>query len=124
MTVTGADIFTKGLIFAEERLQGRVHFLQTNTLDLPFLKKFDVIGAFDVIEHIDDDVAALKEIHKALKPDGGILMMVPRHMFLWSALDTTAHHKHRYSGVELRRVLPRRAPRRARGLYRARHRIR
>ena len=103
MTVTGADIFTKGLIFAEERLQGRAHFLQLNALDLPFRKEFDVIGAFDVIEHIDDDVAALKEIHKALKPGGGILMTVPRHMFLWSAVDTTAHHKCRYSGAELRR---------------------
>ena len=47
-----------------------------------FREEFDVIGAFDVIEHIDDDVAALKGIHKALKPDGDILMMVPRHMFL------------------------------------------
>ena len=68
-----------------------------------FREEFDVIGAFDVIEHIDGDVAALKEIHKALKPGGGILMTVPRHMFLWSAVDTTAHHKCRYSGAELRR---------------------
>jgi SAM-dependent methyltransferase len=100
-TITGTDIFTKGFIFAEERLQGRAHFFQTNALDLPFREEFDVIGAFDVIEHIDDDVAALKEIHKALKPGGGILMMVPRHMFLLSAMDTTAHHKSRYSGAEL-----------------------
>ena len=77
MTVTGTDIFTKGLVYAEERLQGRAEFLQTNALDLPFREEFDVIGCFDVIEHIDDDVAALKEIHKALKPGGGILMTVP-----------------------------------------------
>jgi hypothetical protein len=55
-----------------------------------------------VIEHITDDVAALREIHKALRPNGGVMITVPRHMFLWSSADTMAHHTRRYSGAQLR----------------------
>ena len=102
ITLTGTDIFTAGLVFAEQRLQGHAGFVQTNALNLPYRKEFDVVGAFDVIEHITDDVAALKELQAALKPGGGIMITVPRHMFLWSEVDTTAHHKRRYSGAELK----------------------
>lgn len=102
-TFTGTDIFTEGLVGAQKRLQGRADFIQTNALSLPYREEFDVIGAFDVIEHIEEDVSALQELHRALKPGGGILMTVPRHMFLWSDVDTTAHHKRRYGGAELKR---------------------
>ena len=44
----------------------------------------------------------MKEIHRALKPGGGLIMTVPRHMFLWSDVDVTAHHKRRYAGAELK----------------------
>ncbi|MET0245508.1 MAG: SAM-dependent methyltransferase, partial [Sphingomonas sp.] len=51
----------------------------------------------DVIEHIDDDVAALKAMAKRLKPGGRILIAVPAHQWMWSAHDVVNHHKRRYS---------------------------
>ena len=105
MHVTGADIFTEGLKEAKYRMGDRAAFIQTNATELSYSEEFDVIGAFDVIEHITDDVDALQEIHKALKPGGGVMITVPRHMFLWSAADTTAHHKRRYSGAQLRKTV-------------------
>jgi ubiquinone/menaquinone biosynthesis C-methylase UbiE len=102
---TATDIFTEGLVGAQKRLKERASFIQTNALHLPFREEFDVIGAYDVIEHIEEDVSALKELHRALKPGGGILMTVPRHMFLWSDVDTTAHHKRRYGGAELKKKI-------------------
>jgi SAM-dependent methyltransferase len=103
MNITGTDIFSEALPTAEERLAGKANFIQTNALHLPFRDEFDVIGAFDVIEHIEEDVMAMHELYKALKPGGSVLITVPRHMFLWSDVDTTAHHKRRYGSAEFRR---------------------
>ena len=101
LNLTGADIYHEGLAMAAKKLGGRADFMQLNALSLPFRGHFDVIGAFDVVEHIDDDVAAFEEFNRAVKPGGGIMIIVPRHMFLWSAVDDAARHKRRYSGAEL-----------------------
>ncbi|WP_326523291.1 class I SAM-dependent methyltransferase [Sphingomonas sp.] len=58
---------------------------------------YDMIAVLDVIEHIDDDVAALKAMAEALKPGGRILIAVPAHGWMWSAHDVVNHHKRRYS---------------------------
>ncbi|HEY6048907.1 MAG TPA: class I SAM-dependent methyltransferase, partial [Sphingomicrobium sp.] len=60
-------------------------------------RHYDLIGAFDVIEHIDDDAAALASIAGKLKPGGKFVMTVPAHQWMWSAHDTVNHHKRRYS---------------------------
>ena len=60
-----------------------------------------MIGAFDVIEHIEDDVRVLSEIHRALKPGGGLVVTVPQHRWLWSTQDEQAHHVRRYTRREL-----------------------
>jgi SAM-dependent methyltransferase len=62
----------------------------------------DVIGAFDVIEHIEDDEAVLRGIHRALRPGGGLMITVPQHGWLWSSFDEVAHHVRRYSASQLR----------------------
>ena len=67
----------------------------------------DVIGAFDVIEHIEQDEAALRGIHRALKPGGGLMIAVPQHRWLWSSFDEVAHHVRRYSADELREKVER-----------------
>ena len=69
---------------------------------VPFQGEFDVIGAFDVIEHIDEDEDVLREMYSAIKPGGGIILTVPQHDWLWSETDVYAHHKRRYSRKELR----------------------
>jgi SAM-dependent methyltransferase len=56
-----------------------------------------MVAVLDVIEHVEDDVAALKAMATALKPGGQILITVPAHQWMWSAHDVVNHHKRRYS---------------------------
>ncbi len=77
---------------------------------LPALKRvkiahYDMIGAFDVIEHIVDDTAALASIAQRLKPGGKLLMTVPAHQWMWSAHDVVNHHHRRYSKAGLRALI-------------------
>jgi SAM-dependent methyltransferase len=58
---------------------------------------YDLVAVLDVVEHVEDDVAALKAIATALKPGGQILITVPAHQWMWSAHDVVNHHKRRYS---------------------------
>jgi SAM-dependent methyltransferase len=66
---------------------------------------YDLIAALDVIEHVDDDRAALAAIAAKLKPRGKFLMTVPAHQWMWSAHDTVNHHKRRYSRSALRQLI-------------------
>lgn len=100
MTITASELFPEGLPIIAERLPA-ANLLQLDALRLPFRNEFDAIGAFDVIEHIEEDVAVLIEARKALKPQGILLITVPQHQFLWSNNDVNAHHKRRYGRREL-----------------------
>lgn len=62
---------------------------------------YDLIGSFDVIEHIEDDRAALGGIARCLKPGGKFVMTVPAHQWMWSAHDVVNHHHRRYSKTGL-----------------------
>ena len=66
---------------------------------------YDLIGAFDVIEHIEDDRAALTSIASRLKAGAKLIMTVPAHPWMWSAHDTVNHHKRRYSRQALKRLI-------------------
>lgn len=100
LTLFGSEIFSKGLAFAEQRLPG-VTLFQMDARCIPFEQEFDIIGAFDVLEHIEDDEIVLSEMFKATKPGGGIILTVPQHRFLWSLVDEQAFHKRRYERREL-----------------------
>ena len=100
MQVQGSEIFVEGLGFAKQRV-GKARLFQMDAKQVPYREAFDVIGAFDVIEHIDDDERVLAQMHQALKPGGGILLTVPQHMWLWSSQDDAAHHVRRYTRAEL-----------------------
>jgi SAM-dependent methyltransferase len=65
---------------------------------------FDLVGAFDVIEHIADDKAALNSIAQTLKPGGKLVVTVPAHQWMWSAHDVVNHHHRRYSYGGLRKL--------------------
>ncbi len=67
--------------------------------DLPEVARgsYDLVAVLDVVEHIEDDVAALKGMASLLKPGGKILIAVPAHQWLWSAHDVVNHHHRRYS---------------------------
>lgn len=62
---------------------------------------YDLIAVLDVVEHIAEDVAALKAMGDCLKPGGKILITVPAHQWLWSAHDVVNHHQRRYSKATL-----------------------
>jgi SAM-dependent methyltransferase len=98
--LSGSEIFTEGLRFAKKRLPS-VDLFQMDARQIPFIKEFDVIGAFDVLEHIKEDGVVLSQIYKSLKPNGMILITVPQHKWLWSATDEHAFHERRYSAVEI-----------------------
>jgi SAM-dependent methyltransferase len=66
---------------------------------------YDLIGAFDVIEHIDDDHAAIVSIATKLKPAGKFVMTVPAHPWMWSAHDVVNHHQRRYSKRALKQLI-------------------
>lgn len=62
---------------------------------------YDLVAVLDVVEHVEDDVAALKAIASVLRPGGKILITVPAHQWMWSAHDVVNHHKRRYSKTTL-----------------------
>lgn len=69
---------------------------------LPFADgSFDLVCAFDIIEHVDDDDGALSEVSRAAKPGGAILISVPLHPALWTSFDDFVGHKRRYEPPEL-----------------------
>ncbi|HEY9463686.1 MAG TPA: class I SAM-dependent methyltransferase [Vicinamibacterales bacterium] len=104
MRVTAAEAFSDGLRMTAKRATG-VELIQTDALHLPYDAEFDVVGAFDVIEHIADDGVAVREMVRAVRPDGGLIFTVPQHRFLWSPFDDYVHHHRRYSRPEMRRLL-------------------
>lgn len=68
-------------------------------------KTYDLIGAFDVIEHINDDRAALEATARKLRPGGKLVLTVPAHPWMWSAHDVVNHHKRRYSKRSLKALI-------------------
>jgi SAM-dependent methyltransferase len=68
-------------------------------------RQYDLIAALDVIEHIDDDRAALAAIATKLRKGGKFLMTVPAHQWMWSAHDSINHHKRRYSKAMLKALI-------------------
>ncbi len=103
-TLSGADIHIQRLKHAKERLP-ELEFIQLDATQMPFENTYDAIGAFDVIEHIDDDIAVIKNVHRALKPEGLLLISVPQYQWMWSHMDDIDQHKRRYSRKELKNKL-------------------
>jgi SAM-dependent methyltransferase len=101
VTFAGSEVFREGLTFAAQRAPS-AELLQMDARRVPFQSEFDVIGAFDVLEHIDQDDEVLREMYGAIKPGGGIILTVPQHPWLWSDTDVYAHHERRYSRRELK----------------------
>ena len=101
--VVGMDLFAEGLAFARKRTSCP---LVRGDLERPgFGVQFDLIGAFDVVEHLSDDLRVFRSLHSMLKPDGVLLLTVPAHQSLWSYFDEVSHHCRRYEPNDLRRKL-------------------
>lgn len=99
--LTGTELFCAGLGYASRRVPG-AEFLQVDARHIPYEAEFDVVGAFDVLEHILEDEAVMSQMYQAVKPGGGIVVTVPQHQWLWSRQDELAGHVRRYDAMELR----------------------
>lgn len=100
----GVDISTEALGFCRDR--GLRAVQQGAAEDLPFEnEKFDLVTALDVLEHLDDDIAGLREMRRVLKPGGRAFVFVPAWQFLWGVQDDVSHHRRRYTLPELRRAM-------------------
>jgi 2-polyprenyl-3-methyl-5-hydroxy-6-metoxy-1,4-benzoquinol methylase len=100
LEITGSEIYLKGLLYAKKN-QPSVNFVQFDVTQGTIGEQFDIITAFDVIEHIENDNTALSHINQMLNKDGFLIVSVPQHMFLWSKLDEIVKHKRRYSRKEM-----------------------
>jgi SAM-dependent methyltransferase len=101
--LSGSEVHLAALNYARERLGADVAFYQMDARKIPFRNEFDLICAFDVLEHIEEDEVVLNEMRQALKPGGGLLLSVPQHPALWSRFDEIGFHKRRYTIKELDR---------------------
>jgi 2-polyprenyl-3-methyl-5-hydroxy-6-metoxy-1,4-benzoquinol methylase len=91
----GADGSPEAIAYATQRFPGfTVHHVSLPER-LPD-SEWDVITAFDVIEHLDDPVACLRTMREHLVDDGQIVITVPAYALLWSEHDVVHHHKRRY----------------------------
>lgn len=76
-TINASEAHSEGLDFTQKRLRNLSNLFQIDALDIPFSEEFDVIGAFDVAEHIEDDLAAIQQINSAFKIRGYLILSVP-----------------------------------------------
>jgi SAM-dependent methyltransferase len=100
--LVGIDLFEEGLAYARRRAQ--VPLVRARIEQAPFAAPFDVVGMFDVLEHIADDAAALRAVRTLTKPGGYLVLTVPADMSLWGRFDEESHHCRRYErdGLETR----------------------
>jgi SAM-dependent methyltransferase len=101
LRLSGSEIYSNALPYARRRLGEDVELFQMDARAIPFRDEFDLVCAFDVLEHIEEDTLVLANLRDALCPGGGALLSVPQHPSLWSQTDEFAHHKRRYKAGEL-----------------------
>jgi SAM-dependent methyltransferase len=106
LALTGGELFAAGLDAAARRVPDATLY-QLDARRIPFEREFDVVGAFDVLEHVQEDEVVLGEMARAVKPGGGILLTVPQHPRLWSDVDDFSRHRRRYRAPDLRAKLER-----------------
>jgi SAM-dependent methyltransferase len=99
--LVGSELHPSGLAYARKRLPSGVEFVQMDARNIPAVGAFDLVGAFDVIEHIADDEAVLRGMRAATQTGGGTIIAVPQHPWLWSRADDIAYHQRRYRRGEL-----------------------
>lgn len=102
--LAGGEILAEGLRVASTRLAS-AEFFRVDASAIPFRAEFDVVTAFDVVEHIVDDDAVIAAAVRAARPGGGLVFTAPQHPALWSEQDRASGHVRRYRAGALRRRL-------------------
>lgn len=101
--VTGIELSPTSLGLARERGAGEV--VEGSVLEMPFeAGAFELAASLDVIEHLEDDLQALRELRRVVAPGGSLLITVPAYQWLWSGHDEINHHHRRYTRRSLQSV--------------------
>lgn len=100
----GVDVSAEALEFC--RARGLQKVKQGAAEELPYASEsFDLVTGLDVVEHLDDDVAGLKEMRRVLRPKGRAVLFVPAFMFLWGVQDDISNHRRRYTMAGLKAAM-------------------
>src|SRR2546423_11936402 len=100
----GVDVSAEALSFC--RARGLENVKQGEAESLPYKdNSFDLVTGLDVVEHLDDDLAGLKEMRRVLRRGGHALLFVPAFMFLWGVQDDISNHRRRYTLPGLKRKM-------------------
>jgi SAM-dependent methyltransferase len=97
--LVGMDLYAEGLQYARRRTHAPL--VRGRMEQPPFAVRFHIVGMFDVLEHLDDDRAALARLRELVEPGGTLVVTVPAHQRLWSRFDEEAHHCRRYEPADL-----------------------
>ena len=102
--VTGVDDSPLAIGFCQRR--GIKEVIKGQAEKIPVAdSSYDLVCAFDLIEHVKDDVKALREFYRVCRPGGYVFILAPAYQFLWSEHDEALHHKRRYSLSDLHRKM-------------------
>jgi SAM-dependent methyltransferase len=94
--VSGIELSDPSVELARQRDVGDV--LAGSVMQMPFADdSFDLAVSLDVIEHLEDDTGALRELRRVVCPGGALLVTVPAYQWLWSGHDELNHHHRRYN---------------------------
>ncbi|MEM3101549.1 MAG: class I SAM-dependent methyltransferase [Candidatus Nitrosotenuis sp.] len=104
LRISGCDINLKALYYARRR-NNKIYLFQYDLLKDTLERSYDTIGCFDVLEHINDDVKAIKSLYDLVRPDGYLLLTVPIDMKLWGMNDVVNEHKRRYNEERILRLV-------------------
>jgi SAM-dependent methyltransferase len=114
--VTGIELSETSVALARRRGAGEV--ISGSVLEMPFADaSFDLAVSLDVIEHLEDDLTALRELRRTVAPGGALLVTVPAYQWLWSGHDEINHHHRRYTRRSLQRTAERAGWRQERTTY-------
>lgn len=100
LRLVGGELYEEGLAIARQRVPD-AELLVLDARELTYENDFDLVGAFDVLEHIDEDEQVLAHMVRAARPGGGVLVLVPQHRWLWSKHDEFVEHRRRYTRKDL-----------------------
>ncbi len=102
-SVVGIELSDTSVELARARGVGEV--VSGSVLEMPFADdSFDLAVSLDVVEHLEDDLAAMRELRRTVAPGGMLLVTVPAYQWLWSGHDEINHHHRRYTRRTLQRV--------------------
>nr|WP_321513401.1 class I SAM-dependent methyltransferase [uncultured Pseudodesulfovibrio sp.] len=100
MKLTAVELYTNALELVKIKVP-QAEVVQADIHDLPYENEFNIVAAFDVIEHLDNDAEAVRMLAKSVKLGGCVILTVPQHEWLWSSMDEYACHRRRYNSKRL-----------------------